>query len=246
MLLSFAKWIAGILYSMVMGMAIIIVSIIYKNSDAVRSLTMLWGRGMCRLSGVMVEVSGIENILKDRPQIFISNHQGIYDIFILEGFLPVKFLWIAKESLFKIPIIGWAMRRAGYIGINRTSPKKFLKSLSLAVDEIKNGRSIVIFPEGTRTRDGDVGKFKKGSLFLIFKTGVPVVPITISGSFDILRRGGFRINSGRVRIRIERPVEVEGRFNGRANSDEEEKLLNKFRDIIVNNLQRLKAEEGVR
>ncbi|MBI5749581.1 MAG: 1-acyl-sn-glycerol-3-phosphate acyltransferase, partial [Nitrospinae bacterium] len=115
--LSVVKWIAGILYSILMGIAAIIFSIIYKNSNAVRSVTRLWGKGMCRLSGVRVEVSGIENILKGRPQIFISNHQGMYDIFVLEGYLPVNFLWIAKESLFKIPIIGWTMRRAGYIGI---------------------------------------------------------------------------------------------------------------------------------
>lgn len=246
MTLSVIKWIAGILYSVLMGMAAIIVSIIYKNSNAVRSVTRLWGKGMCRLSGVRVEVSGIENILKDRSQIFISNHQGMYDIFIFEGYLPANFLWIAKESLFKIPIIGWTMRRAGYIGINRTSPKKFLESLHRAVEEIRNGKSIVIFPEGTRTRDGDVGRFKKGSLFLIFKTGAPVVPITISGSFDVLKRGGFRINSGKVRVHIDKPIEVKGNSDSEASSGEEGQLLNSFRDIIVNNLQKLKAEEGVR
>ncbi|MBI3584141.1 MAG: 1-acyl-sn-glycerol-3-phosphate acyltransferase [Nitrospinae bacterium] len=240
--LSVVKWIAGILYSILMGIAAIIFSIIYKNSNAVRSVTRLWGKGMCRLSGVRVEVSGIENILKGRPQIFVSNHQGMYDIFVLEGYLPVNFLWIAKESLFKIPIIGWTMRRAGYIGINRTSPKKFLKSLGKAVDEIRNGKSIIIFPEGTRTRDGNVGRFKKGSLFLIFKTGVPVVPITISGSFDVLKKGEFRINSGKVRIHIDKPIEVKGSSDSEASSVEEGQLLNSFRDIIVNNLQGLKAE----
>ena len=246
MLLSVIKWIAGILYSMLMGTVAIIVSIVCKNPNAVRSVTRVWGRGMCKLSGVKVEISGIENILKDKSQIFISNHQGMYDIFILEGYLPAKFLWIAKENLFKIPIIGWAMRRAGNIGINRTSPKKFLESLSRAVDEIKNGKSIIIFPEGTRTLDGSIGKFKRGSLFLIFKTAVPVVPITISGSFDILKKGEFRINSGRVRVHIDKSIEVKEKSDAEADSGEEGQLLNSFRDIIVNNLQKLKTEEGVR
>src|SRR3990170_945653 len=209
MLLSVIKWIAGILYSMLMGTVAIIVSIVCKNPNAVRSVTRVWGRGMCKLSGVKVEISGIENI-------------------------------------FKIPIIGWAMRRAGYIGINRTSPKKFFESLSRAVDEIKNGKSIIIFPEGTRTLDGSIGKFKRGSLFLIFKTAVPVVPITISGSFDILKKGEFRINSGRVRVHIDKSIEVKEKSDAEADSGEEGQLLNSFRDIIVNNLQKLKTEEGVR
>ncbi len=246
MLLSVIKWIAGILYSMVMGTTAIIVSMIYKNSNAVRSVTRLWGKGMCRLSGVRVEVIGIENILKDRSQIFISNHQGIYDIFILEGYLPVNFLWIAKESLFKIPIIGWTMKRAGYIGINRVKPKRSLKSLQRAVDEIKKGKSIIIFPEGTRTRDGSIGRFKRGSLFLVFKTGVPVVPITISGSFNVLKKGEFRINPGKVRILIDKPVEIKRTSDDETDLGQEDRLVNDLRGTIVNNLQKLEEDNGAK
>ncbi len=197
--------------------------------------------GMCRLTGVRVEVIGAENILRDRAQIFTSNHQGMYDIFALQGYLPIRFLWIAKESLFKIPVIGRTMRRAGYIGINRSSPKKFLKSLQRAIDEIKGGRSIVIFPEGTRTRDGSIGTFKRGSLYLIFKTGAPVVPIAISGSFNVIKKGEFVINPGNIRIFIGKPIDACS-----FNEKDEDKLLNMLRDVTVKNLKEMEGTKDIK
>lgn len=232
MLLSIIRWIVIVLVSIILGLSAVISSIVGKN--IIHSVTRMWGRLICRLTGVRVEVSGIENVLRDRAQIFISNHQGMYDIFAMQGYLPISFLWIAKESLFKIPIIGLAMKRAGYIGVNRASPKKFYKNLYRAIEEIKNGKSIIIFPEGTRTADGSVGKFKRGSLFLIFKTGVPVVPVTISGSFNVMKRGEFRIRSGKIKIFIDKPIEIK-----EIQDSEEEKLIEMMRAIIVKNLQGL-------
>jgi 1-acyl-sn-glycerol-3-phosphate acyltransferase len=234
MLLSIFRWIIGIIFSFFAGSAAIISSILTGSGDIVHFITRVWGMGMCRLTGVRVEVIGAENILRDRAQIFTSNHQGMYDIFALQGYLPIRFLWIAKESLFKIPVIGRTMRKAGYIGINRSSPKKFLKSLQRAVEEIKEGRSIVVFPEGTRTKDGAVGTFKRGSLYLIFKTGAPVVPITISGSFDVMKKGEFLIRPGIIRIFIDKPIDV-----SRFSENDEDTLLNMLRGVTVKNLQEM-------
>ncbi|MBI4378193.1 MAG: 1-acyl-sn-glycerol-3-phosphate acyltransferase [Nitrospinae bacterium] len=220
-----------------MGSIAIILSIPCRNINIVHSVARLWGRGICRLTGVTVEVRGIENILWDRSQIFISNHQGMYDIFALEGYMPLRFLWVAKESLFRIPVIGLVMKRAGYIGINRSSPKRFLKSLNHAVEEIKSGRSVIIFPEGTRSRDGSIGRFKKGSLFLISKTGAPVVPVAISGSFNVMRRGEFRIRPGKVSIFIDKPIEVK-----EISRSQEGQFMETLRDIIVKNFQKLESD----
>lgn len=228
------RWVIGILFSLFMGSLGIILSIVYRDGNIAHSVAVLWGRWLCKLTGVRVEVIGAENVLKDRAQIFISNHQGIYDIFVLEGYLPVRFLWIAKDTLFKIPVIGWTMRKAGYIGINRTSIKKSFESMNRAVEEIKSGKSIIIFPEGTRTRDGSIGEFKRGSLFLVFKTGAPVVPITISGSFNVARRGEFRIRPGKIRIFIDKPIEV-----SEIPRSQEGQLMDKLRNVIVKNFQEL-------
>ena len=137
----------------------------------------------------------MENILNNRPQIFISNHQGYYDIFALSGYLPVQIRWVSKSSLFLIPFMGWAMKAAGYISVKRNNRKQAYQAFLNTLETIKTGNSIVIFPEGTRSADGEIGSFKKGSQLLAQRAEVPMVPVTIIGTRNIIRKGSMIIRA---------------------------------------------------
>jgi 1-acyl-sn-glycerol-3-phosphate acyltransferase len=164
-------------------------------------------------AGVKVAVSGAENIDGPGPYIFASNHQGWFDIFTTLGKIPVRFNWLAKEELFKIPILGLAMRKAGYIPIDRKDRRKALISMNRAAELIRQGTSVFIFPEGTRSADGVIGDFKKGGFVLAVKSHQPIVPVSISGSYRILPKRSWTIHPGEIRLAISKPVCTAGSDN---------------------------------
>lgn len=160
------------------------------------SKTILW---FCR---VKVRVEGIENVAADRVQIFAPNHASHFDIFILNQVLPVKFGWVAKAVLFKVPFMGWHMKLNGYISIDRSNREKAIQSLNDAAEKVKAGNRIIIFPEGTRSRKNELLPFKKGLFHLCVKTGVPLVPIYIKGSYEVLAPESVMIRPGEVYVKI--------------------------------------------
>jgi 1-acyl-sn-glycerol-3-phosphate acyltransferase len=141
----------------------------------------------------------------------MANHQGAFDIFALLAYLPVNFKWLAKEELFRIPILGWAMGSAGYISIDRSDKRKALQSLKEAVARIRGGDSVLIFPEGTRSPDGKIHPFKKGGFTLAIKAGVPILPISISGSREVLPRDSLRVKPGKIEITIGNEIPTDNR-----------------------------------
>ncbi|MBW2466236.1 MAG: 1-acyl-sn-glycerol-3-phosphate acyltransferase, partial [Deltaproteobacteria bacterium] len=157
-------------------------------------------------NGVKVRVEGMENLEKDRPYIFAANHQSQFDIFALQGFLGVDFRWLAKKELFEVPIWGPAMRRAGYIPIDRSRGRQAIKSLDEAAKKIAAGTSVIIFPEGTRTKDGRIQDFKAGAMVLAIKSGVDLVPVAIRGTYEILPKGKLLMKPGKVTIRAGLPI----------------------------------------
>jgi len=179
-----------------------------RGADSVKGLAAWWAKSICRVSGVEVAVTGTEQLAPDKPHIFAANHQSQFDIFVLQGFLDVNFRWLAKKELFTVPIWGAAMRRAGYIPIDRSHGRQALKSLDQAARKISAGTSVIIFPEGTRSTDGQLHDFKAGAMVLAIKSGVPIVPVAIIGTFDILPKGRLMMKPGRVRIRVGKPIET--------------------------------------
>ncbi len=141
----------------------------------------------------------------------MANHQGAYDIFALLAYLPIEFKWLAKEELFRIPILGWAMRAAGYISIDRKGKKKALESVERAVAKIQEGTSVLVFPEGTRSPDGKIHPFKRGGFTLAIRAGVPIVPISIRGSRDVLPRGSLRVKPGKIEIIVGECIRTDDR-----------------------------------
>jgi 1-acyl-sn-glycerol-3-phosphate acyltransferase len=164
--------------------------------------TILWG------AGVKVQIRGLSDIDKQKAYIFIPNHLSFFDIFSLLTYLPVDFKFILKKELMRIPVLGWAMKRAGYISIDRSSPSKARRTLMRAVERIKGGTSLVMFAEGTRGYNGRLQPLKRGAFQLAMASGVPVVPVAIKGTREIMPKGSFTIRKGSIVIQLEKPIET--------------------------------------
>jgi 1-acyl-sn-glycerol-3-phosphate acyltransferase len=191
-------------------LALIWMGIFRRPSEEAHSLVRFWGKVLCVISGVRVEIKGIENLVGGRPYIFAANHQSQFDIITLQGYLDFSFRWLAKKELFKVPIWGTAMKMAGYIPVDRSRGRQALKSLDQAAKRIADGTSVVIFPEGTRSADGNLQPFKAGAMVLAIKAGVDLVPVAISGTYAVLPKGRLLLHPGRVLIRIGKPISTEG------------------------------------
>jgi 1-acyl-sn-glycerol-3-phosphate acyltransferase len=177
-----------------------------RPADEAQVLGRFWGKTICVLSGITVKIEGLENLRPDRTYIFAANHQSQFDILTLQGYLVFNFRWLAKKELFRVPIWGAAMKRAGYIPVDRSRGRQALKSLDEAAKRIADGTSVIIFPEGTRSRDGKLQPFKAGGMVLAIKAGVEIVPVAISGTYEILPKGRLRLQPGNVLIRIGKPI----------------------------------------
>ncbi|MBW2433993.1 MAG: 1-acyl-sn-glycerol-3-phosphate acyltransferase, partial [Deltaproteobacteria bacterium] len=164
--------------------------------------------------------------------------QSNFDIPVLLGYLTVQFRWLAKMELFKIPIFGHAMRKAGYISIDRNNRESAFKSLELAAEKIRNGVSVLIFPEGTRSRDGRIQPFKKGGFVMAIESGVPIVPVIISGARAIMTKGKFRVNPGQIRLSIQKPIDTTI-----YSRDTKEALMERVRRVICDNFEPIDTGE---
>lgn len=194
--------------TVVIASTVIIFSFFSRTGNGPHLLARFWANSILWVSRVKITVSGAEKLDPDRSYIYMPNHQSNADIPLLLGRLPVQFRWLAKAELFKIPIFGRAMRGVGYISIDRSNRKSAFESLARAARTIRNGTSVLIFPEGTRSRDGRILPFKKGGFVLSVDSGVPIVPIIIRGTRDIIPKGHFLIRPAPVTMEILDPVET--------------------------------------
>ena len=176
-----------------------------------RKLSRLWAHIYLGIAGIKVSVTGVEKVAAS-PHIFMCNHQSALDIHVLLAYLPFSFRFIAKRSLFLIPFFGWAMKRAGHISLDRENPRKALKAMDEAAKRIQDGTNILVFPEGTRSVDGNLLPFKTGVFSLAMKACVPIVPVGICGTSHLQPEGyQVPVRGGSVSIHIGDPIPVEGR-----------------------------------
>ena len=225
-------WVVITILSIILGTVSIILGVFDKSGNQSHKIAALWSRLICRWNGIRVEVTGAENILTDRPQIFIANHQGYYDIFALAGYLAVQLRWVSKAALFRVPFMGWAMSAADYIPVERNNRKQSYQAFLNTLEAIKAGSSVVVFPEGTRSEDGNVGAFKKGSQLLAHRAGVPIIPVTIIGTRNIIRKGSMIIRPGPVRMIISPYVTLDGK-----NAKKGDEALQDIRNTICKNFK---------
>lgn len=184
-----------------------------RKGETVHKIARLWASIGLKVSGVSVKLEGAEN-LSHPPYLLMSNHQGALDIRVLLAGLPISFKFIAKRELFQIPVFGWAIRKAGYISIDRQNPREALKAIEEAVQRMNDGTTVLIFPEGTRSNDSKLLPFQKGAFSLASRTEVPILPLAIIGSHDLQPSGSdFAVpkRTGTVTIRLGKPINVKGK-----------------------------------
>jgi len=177
-------------------------SMVTGSGDPAHRVGRIWARIALRAAGVKVRVGGRGHIPRGEPVVFACNHASQFDIPVVYAALPVQFRFLVKKELFRIPLFGLAMRRTGYIPVDRAGGKAALRSLEEAAARIREGTSVVIFPEGTRSPDGRLRPFKAGGILLAVKAGCRVVPVAVSGSHRILPKGTLKVRSGEVRVGI--------------------------------------------
>jgi len=186
----------------------------WRHPDRVRGFLLdrsaRWGRGAVARAGARVSVTGLERVPETGPVLYVANHQGALDIPILMGYLPGSPAFLAKRELFSIPFMAFWMRRLGCVGVDRSNARAALAQIEAAARNVREGRRMVLFPEGTRSRDpeGRMGPFKRGSLKLAMQAEAVVVPVTVEGSRFLLGRQRPRDFTGEVRLILGEPVPV--------------------------------------
>jgi 1-acyl-sn-glycerol-3-phosphate acyltransferase len=196
-----------ILSTIFFGMIVITLPFFTKEGKYIHHVARVWAKGVLWVSGIQVKIHGFDPELGNQSCIYMSNHQSNFDIPVLYSGLSAQFRWLAKAELFRIPIFGQSMRSAGYISIDRSNRKSAFRSLAMAAEMIRNGTSVMIFPEGTRSSDGVLLPFKKGGFVLAVDAGVPIVPIKISGTHKIMPKGRLLISRRKVRIDVGKPIQ---------------------------------------
>lgn len=201
----------------------------------------IWSQLICFFLLIPVKVKGREKIAKKTSYVFVSNHQGAFDIFLIYGFLGRNFKWMMKKSLRKIPFVGKACESAGHIFVDRSGPKKIYQTIKAARESLKDGISLVVFPEGARTFTGHMGYFKKGAFQLADELQLTVVPLTIDGSYNILSRTDKWVKPHRMILTIHDPIPPKGQGmeNIKATMNEaytavESALPDKYKGMVKN------------
>ncbi len=200
--------ILGTAWTAYMAANTVIFSYLSPNENQSHRVARLWAKILLIMTSVRVQVTGKENLKEGQSHVFMVNHQSVFDIFVLLAHIPVQFRWIVKKELFKVPVFGQAMRNAGYIEIDRQNHEKALQSLDIAARKIREGKSVMTFPEGTRSKDGKIKPFKQGMFYLAVQSGVPVIPVTLIGTAEIMTKNSLKIFPKKVKMVIDKPIDV--------------------------------------
>ena len=198
------------LYTLVCGAASLAGSLFDSTGRFQHGCARLWSRLIILTAGVHVRAEGRENVDVARPHVFCVNHQSLMDTPMIFLYMPVQFRIMAKQSLFNVPFLGWHLRRSGHMAVNRGSPKAAMHSLEMAAHRVREGASVLFFPEGTRSRTGVMGEFKHGAALLAIKAGVPLLPIAIRGTREVLKPDTLHVRPGNATIRFGRPLATAG------------------------------------
>jgi len=191
-----------------------------------------WSKFLMFASGAKVKITGLANIPKNEALIFASNHQGAFDILIHLAYLPRYFRFIAKAELFRIPVFGWYMSMAGYVPIEREVSTSAHRTIGGVSDALRKGDCVLIFPEGTRSKTGELLPFKRGSLMAAFQSGATVIPVAISGSYRMMPKKTFLINRVPIRISFGEPISFKKYVGCKPTKDDYENELVRLRNEI--------------
>ncbi len=213
------------------GILSLITSFFDRTGRAQAELARVWARILLAVSGVKVQVEGLEHLDPNGSYIFIANHLSYMDTPVILAHIPVQFRFLAKRGLFKIPLIGTHLNRAGHIPVPREDPRAAVKTMQTAAEVIQNKKiSLLIFPEGGRSRDGQLRQFKEGGAYIAIRAGVPLIPLVLIGTREVLPFGAGIVRPGRVTLRLLKPVPTTG-------------LNLKSRGVITDQIRELIADQ---
>ena len=192
------------------------------------------GRIMCFLALTRIKIAGNENIDPNKSYIFVANHQSMFDIFLIYGYLNAKFKWIMKMELRRTPLLGKACESMGHIFVDRSSPMRAQKSLEAAKSRLLQGNnSIFLFPEGTRSANGKIGRFKRGAFTIARDLHLPIIPVTISGAYNVLPKNGWFITPGKITMTIHQPIDTT-----HLNDDNLNETIDQVKNIVESALKK--------
>ena len=211
----------------VMGVASLLSSFFDGRGVAQHKIASAWGRQLLALFGVDMRVVGAENLDPNQHYVFVSNHFSLIDTPVMFASMPRPFRILAHYELWKIPFIGWHLKRAGHLPVNREDPREAVKNIAAAAEKIKSGYSILLFPEGGRTRGETMRPFKPGAAYIAIQAGVRIVPMALLGTRKILAPGSTHLRPGPVELRIGKPVPTEA-----LNRREGKKLIERIKQEI--------------
>jgi 1-acyl-sn-glycerol-3-phosphate acyltransferase len=222
------------------GLGVIII-VLFDDRAANRTTGVWWSRFNGFITPMRVDVVGRENIARDQSYVVVSNHQSLYDIFVLFGWLGIDLKWVIKKELRTFPVFGYAAEKGGNILIDRSNPKEAYESLQRARLKVRDGTSIMVLPEGTRSRTPEMGEFKKGAFWLARHLDVPILPVTIINTRNILPPDTLDLYPGTATMLIHEPVDA-----GQYGEDDLDRLISDTRGIIAEGLERYSREPAGR
>ncbi len=220
--LVFAPYLA---FSTLFFALVALVFVLFFGPKAASTLAgVTWSRLICYMTPVFVKAVGKENIAKGQSYVIVANHQSLYDIVVLYGWLGVDIRWIMKMELRKVPGLGIACEKIGHIFIDRSNTKRAIESLDSAKQKLVDGTSVIFFPEGTRSKTGELGRFKMGAFKMASDLGLPILPVTISGTREMLQTKSLLLFPGRVTMTVHPPLVTD--------TDSQSELMSKTRGVM--------------
>ena len=183
-------------------------TVFWKNAEFVHKVQQFWSRSFFWLMFLPVSVDGQEHIVPGQSYVFVANHQSMFDVWLVYGWLPVIFKWLMKAELRKVPFVGTGCKAAGHIFIDRRSTKAAMESLKEVEKQLVNGVCTVIFPEGTRSLNGEVGRFKRGAFQRAWDLGLTIIPLSLDGCYEVLPKGEPFVYRAPVHMHIGEPIDL--------------------------------------
>jgi 1-acyl-sn-glycerol-3-phosphate acyltransferase len=232
MIRAFLVTLVTFAYVLTLGPPLLIYGAISGNTDPLYKVGKLGARMALWLAGVRLEIHGLDRIPHDRPVVFMANHQSNCDPPALLAVLPPVLVMVKKE-FFRVPIIGRGMVARGFIRVDRSNREQALEAVEKGAQALKAGKSFLVYPEGTRSPDGRLQRFKKGVFVMAIKAGAPIVPISVSGSNKIMPKGKFVIRPGGVRITFHETLATEGLA-----IEDRQELIDHARQAILADLEK--------
>ena len=222
-----------IFYTLILGPTVLLLSLFSKSGRTPYKIGRFWAWLIMRTNRVKVSVDGLEKIDRERSYVFMSNHSSNLDPLAIAWKLSHPLRFIAKQSLERIPLFGWAARRAKVIFIDRSDSPKSIARINQAIRELKDGISAYFFAEGTRNVGGKLQAFKKGGVVLALKAKLPIVPITFLDSHKLFPKRALRIKPGVMKVIVDEPIDTTS-----FSEEDRERVLDRVRSIILRNLER--------